>query len=103
MKQKDDKWTIRFRKRMEGYVELPPSDVWERLDEELSFNSRQRHRFPRIAVAAVILLFISVGLYFLTYTSDNDGIITADAPSRIFEHHKVDKPFRKTIVIDSIK
>ena len=103
MKQKDDKWTIRFRKRMEGYVELPPSDVWERLDEELSFNSRQRHRFPRIAVAAVILLFISVGLYFLTYTSDNDGIITADAPSRIFEHHKVDKPFRKTIVTDSNK
>ena len=72
MKQKDDKWTIRFRKRMEGYVELPPSGVWERLDEELSFNSRQRHRFPRIAGAAVILLFISVGLYFLTYTSDND-------------------------------
>ena len=64
MKQRDDKWTIRFRKRMEGYVELPPSGVWERLDEELSFNSRQRHRFPRIAVAAVILLFISVGLYF---------------------------------------
>ena len=103
MKQKDDKWTIRFRKRMEGYVELPPSGVWERLDEELSFNSRQRHRFPRIAVAAVILLFISVGLYFLTYTSDNDGIITADAPSRILEHHKVDKPFRKTIVTDSKK
>ena len=103
MKQKDDKWTIRFRKRMEGYVELPPSGVWERLDEELSFNSRQRHRFPRIAVAAVILLFISVGLYFLTYTSDNDGIITADALSRILEHHKVDKPFRKTIVTDSKK
>ena len=38
MKQRDDKWTIRFRKRMEGYVELPPSGVWERLDEELSFN-----------------------------------------------------------------
>lgn len=54
-------------------------------------------------MAAVILLFISVGLYFLTYTSDNDGIITADAPSRIFEHHKVDKPFRKTIVTDSNK
>ena len=37
MKQKDDKWTIRFRKRMEGYVELPPSDVWERLRRGIVF------------------------------------------------------------------
>ena len=67
MKQKDDKWTIRFRKRMEGYVELPPSDVWERLDEELSFNSRQRHRFPRIAVAAIQHILPYIGRFVFSY------------------------------------
>lgn len=101
MKQKDDKWAVRFRKRMEGYAELPPSDVWEKLDDELSFSSRKRHRFFKIAVVAVALLFISVGLYFFTYTTNNDEIITVDIPSRIFEHYKTDEFFQRAIVSDS--
>lgn len=83
MKQ-NDKWTIKFRERMEGYAETPPSEVWEKLDGELSsVVAPERHLFFRIfAAAVVILLLTSLSLYFFTYTPVLEENITADTISK---------------------
>ena len=84
MKQ-NDKWTIKFRERMEGYTEAPPSEVWEKLDGELSSAvTSERHRFFRIfAVAAVILLLVSAGL-FLFYFPGSEKSNMPDIVARPF-------------------
>lgn len=97
MKQ-NDKWTIKFRERMEGYIEAPPSEVWERLERELSPVIMQgRYRLFKISVAAVILLLISVGLYFFRYIPSSTESPMTDITSRSFVDHTISES-RKTIV-----
>lgn len=89
MKQ-EDKWFIKFRNRMDGYTEMPPSDIWKRLDEELSFNTANREKSKRFFIAtmvAIFLLLISAGFYFFIYDLDNQEIKITDVSSRISDYH----------------
>ena len=88
MEQKD-RWTVKFRDRMEGYTETPPADIWEKLDEELAFGTtqkRNRQFFFRIAVAAAVLLLPLIGLYFFVFTPESEVPVAKTSADKILLH-----------------
>lgn len=57
----------KYREELQNRTIIPSSDSWEKLDRKLSSheNNSKRYNWLFLKVASVILVFISVGFYFL--------------------------------------
>ena len=72
----------KYREELQNRTIIPSSDSWEKLDRKLSFheNNSKRYNWLFLKVASVILVFISVGFYFLKQEKEIMNTPTIAAP-----------------------
>ena len=98
---KEDNWSSEFRERMDDYTIIPPDEVWDKLDKELSSDpiiKMQKRSYTAIAAVIILLLLSSVGLYLLTYykpdknipeiLSENTQVLNSKSENTPIPHNK---------------
>ncbi len=74
---------VKYRKALQNRTLEPSQDSWEKLEKKLSqFENKKRQNYwPLLKYAAVILVLISVGIYFFQPGEVNKNIPELAAPS----------------------
>ena len=73
---KQDQWTEQLRKRMKGYSEPVPEELWDRLERELNTSDEPEFvpwwkRWQAIAATVAVLLVSSLAVWFFRSYEEN--------------------------------